>query len=122
MERDIAIAHHLSYHKGKCANEHGHNLKVVVDIQAPKLISSKESSSGMIIDFGDIKQIIDSLDHQQLNEYFAVNDFGLDLKNQPTAERLAKYFALKIIGILESYYSIKVTIYESPTQYAYYEC
>lgn len=88
LEREVAISHQLKYHAGKCANLHGHNLLIKVDIKADKLIEGG-SSDGMIVDFGDVKKIIDTLDHTHINS-FAHTD---ELRNQPTAERLAHHLA-----------------------------
>lgn len=127
VEREIAIAHKLTYHSGKCGNSHGHNLKVVVDIWAEKLIEEDESSNGMIMDFGAIKGVIDDLDHSDINIYFIKRYNNNSLYNylaiQPTAERLSEYFAEEILKNCsnESVKKIRVAVHEATNQYATYE-
>lgn len=92
LEREVAISHQLKKHDGKCANLHGHNLLIKVEIDATELIDGG-SSDGMVVDFGTVKKIIDTLDHSHLNS------FGLtpQLREQPTAERLAQFLASTIL-------------------------
>jgi len=73
-------AHFLPQHKGKCKNLHGHTWTIKV------VCKSELLKEGMVIDFGDIKAIINELDHQLLNDFMEV----------PTAENLAKYLYEKI--------------------------
>ncbi|PGL71212.1 6-carboxytetrahydropterin synthase QueD [Bacillus sp. AFS055030] len=60
-------AHHLHCYEGKCKNLHGHTYKVIFGI------SGFVDEIGLVIDFGDIKQIWKEkieiyLDHRYLNE------------------------------------------------------
>lgn len=60
-------AHHLHCYDGKCKNLHGHTYKVVFGI------SGFSDERGIVIDFGDIKEIWKNnieiyLDHKYLNE------------------------------------------------------
>ncbi|MDM5327176.1 6-carboxytetrahydropterin synthase QueD [Neobacillus sp. CF12] len=60
-------AHHLHCYEGKCKNLHGHTYKVVFGI------SGYVDDRGLMMDFGDIKEIWKSeieihLDHRYLNE------------------------------------------------------
>lgn len=60
-------AHHLHGYEGKCKNLHGHTYKVVFGI------SGYVDDIGIVIDFGDIKEIWKKeieihLDHRYLNE------------------------------------------------------
>lgn len=111
LERNIEIAHKLKKHKGKCKNLHGHSLKVIVDINAEKLIEDGEQD-GMILDFGIVKEIIDSLDHSYLNDFVD--------GEMPTAERVAKYLAESIAEECKTYnssvYFVKVKVYETENQ------
>ena len=54
---EIDMAHRVPNHKSKCHNLHGHRYKIEVGVD-DKLITRKGSSSeGMVIDFGDLKDI-----------------------------------------------------------------
>lgn len=113
-ERTIACSHQLEFHKGKCQNLHGHNFKVIVDVEATALIS-EGSSMGMVMDFGDIKEIIDTFDHTHLNT-------TLSGCKQPTAEFLSYILASRIYNRTGNDAVTKVTVrvYETDTQYAEY--
>src|SRR6266851_8419713 len=65
-------AHHLPGHRGKCARPHGHSYRLEVTIRGPIKDAPGESDHGMVMDFGDLSQIvknsvIEHLDHQDLN-------------------------------------------------------
>ena len=60
-------AHHLHCYEGKCKNLHGHTYRVIFGL------SGFVDDRGLMIDFGDIKEIWKNdieifLDHQYLNE------------------------------------------------------
>jgi 6-pyruvoyltetrahydropterin/6-carboxytetrahydropterin synthase len=90
-------AHHLIGYKGKCANIHGHRWNVEIEIVTHEL---KED---MVIDFNLLKEIVDELDHKDLNQIFTFN---------PTCEKIADYLLNRIKE--ECGDSVKVTLYESP--------
>jgi 6-pyruvoyltetrahydropterin/6-carboxytetrahydropterin synthase len=117
VEREIAVSHQLKYHDGKCRHLHGHNLKVIVDIEATNLIK-EGSSMNMVVDFGTVKKEIDRLDHTHLNDYFE----GTEIGEQPTSEILCKFLADRIADVAENDYitKIQVAIYEATGQYAQY--
>ena len=66
-------AHHLPGHRGKCARPHGHSYKLEVTLRGPVTEAPGESDHGMVMDFGDLAQIVREavimrLDHYDLNE------------------------------------------------------
>lgn len=72
-------SHYLPNYKGKCANLHGHTWTLWVSVDG-----EVNKQTGMVMDFGDLKQIVEELiikklDHAHLN---------LILPN-PTAENIA---------------------------------
>lgn len=80
-------AHTLRHHDGKCRNLHGHTYKLEVTIEGvPQTVDGSNPQSGMILDFGILKQIVkerilDELDHTDLD----------GVVNYSTAELLAAY-------------------------------
>ena len=75
---EFEAAHKLINYNGKCANLHGHTYKLIVKIEG-----TPNTASGMIIDFVEMKKIvntnvIEKLDHAYTN----------DLLAQPTAENI----------------------------------
>jgi 6-pyruvoyltetrahydropterin/6-carboxytetrahydropterin synthase len=97
-EIHFCYGHRLLDYDGKCAHPHGHNGKIVIDLESETL-----DPRGMVFDFGDMKEIVQKwvdqeLDHKmilkkedplvkilgQMKEpYFLMNE-------NPTAENLAK--------------------------------
>ncbi|GAC1428760.1 MAG: 6-carboxytetrahydropterin synthase QueD [Ktedonobacteraceae bacterium] len=65
-------AHHLPAHQGKCANVHGHSYRLEIALRGPIKDRPGQSDHGMVMDFGDLSQIVrasvlECLDHQDLN-------------------------------------------------------
>jgi 6-pyruvoyltetrahydropterin/6-carboxytetrahydropterin synthase len=86
---DFASAHQLHGYPGDCAQLHGHNWKIEVQV-----IGQKLNDIGMVIDFKEIKrqakEVAKELDHTYLNDhpYFKTNN--------PTAENMAVYLYREI--------------------------
>jgi 6-pyruvoyltetrahydropterin/6-carboxytetrahydropterin synthase len=82
---DFASAHTLRGYPGQCANLHGHNWKVEVEVEAAAL-----DDIGMAVDFKVVKHlaraIAGRLDHQYLN------DLEPFTRINPTAENIAQWF------------------------------
>ncbi len=65
-------AHHLPYHRGKCARIHGHSYRLEVTLRGPIKHAVHTSDHGMVLDFSDLSQIVQEsviarLDHADLN-------------------------------------------------------
>jgi 6-pyruvoyltetrahydropterin/6-carboxytetrahydropterin synthase len=84
VDETFAAAHNLRNYHGKCENLHGHNYKVRLTLAGLEL-----DSTGLLYDFVQMKKairgVIQSLDHQYLNEMAP-----FDLLN-PSAENIARY-------------------------------
>lgn len=52
------MAHALYGHDGACANIHGHTYNLAVTIFGAPLQESTNPKNGMVIDFGDLKKIV----------------------------------------------------------------
>ncbi|QVY62610.1 6-carboxytetrahydropterin synthase QueD [Cytobacillus gottheilii] len=109
-------AHHLHCYEGKCKNLHGHTYKVVFGI------SGFVDEVGLVIDFGDIKEIWKEeieiyLDHRYLNETLP--------KMNTTAENMVVWIYEKMMESLKNrcnqYKGARVEfvrLYETPTSFA----
>jgi 6-pyruvoyltetrahydropterin/6-carboxytetrahydropterin synthase len=107
-------AHHLHCYEGKCKNLHGHTYKVIFGI------SGIVNEIGIMIDFGDIKEIWKKeieiyLDHRYLNEFLPPMN--------TTAENMVVWIYEKMSASLNSdqYAGARlefVRLYETPTSYA----
>ena len=94
----FCYGHRLQGHSGKCANLHGHNGTVKIELQ-----NSRLNPQGMVADFADVKNTIGewiekTLDHRlilQESDPLVVllrenGEAVLTLPVEPTAENLAK--------------------------------
>lgn len=111
-------AHHLHCYEGKCKNLHGHTYKVVFGI------SGYVDDRGLMMDFGDIKEIWKNeieihLDHRYLNETLPPMN--------TTAENIVVWIYEKMKEALEKEENKDrfigarvefVRLYETPTSYA----
>jgi 6-pyruvoyltetrahydropterin/6-carboxytetrahydropterin synthase len=84
VREDFSAAHRLVSTGGKCAELHGHNWKVEVQVRAEEL-----DESGMAIDFHHLqemtREVVEGLDHKYLNDLPAFQH------QPPTAENLARH-------------------------------
>ncbi len=65
---DFETAHALWNYDGKCKNIHGHSYKLTVSITGKIINDPSNVKNGMIIDFGDLKKVVntnvvDQFDH-----------------------------------------------------------
>jgi 6-pyruvoyltetrahydropterin/6-carboxytetrahydropterin synthase len=111
-------AHHLHCYDGKCKNLHGHTYKVIFGI------SGFVDERGLMMDFGDIKEIWKSeieiyLDHRYLNETLPPMN--------TTAENMVVWIYEQMSQALgqeerkEQFHGARiefVRLYETPTSYA----
>lgn len=83
-------AHRLPNHPGKCKELHGHSYELIVHVDRPI-----EPHSGMAIDFGDLKRVVnelvvDPLDHSDINTRI----------DNPTAEVMAVWIWERLAPVL----------------------
>jgi 6-pyruvoyltetrahydropterin/6-carboxytetrahydropterin synthase len=82
--KSFSAAHLLAEIGGKCEELHGHNFKVEVTVGGSRL-----TSEGILIDFRLVKkwlkEILDKLDHQHLN------DLPFFSEQNPSSENIAYY-------------------------------
>ena len=141
-EIEFDYGHRIQLHGSKCKNIHGHRGKIEATISGP--VQTEGSSTGMVMDFGLIKELLmrlfhDVWDHALLLEstdpfyimirdkwgYEALLTYGLGkvvaYPFAPTAENLAYYAFTKLTQELAEYdaqASItleRITFYETPT-------
>ncbi|MBT2728354.1 6-carboxytetrahydropterin synthase QueD [Bacillus sp. ISL-75] len=111
-------SHHLHCYEGKCKNLHGHTYRVIFEL------SGFVDERGLMIDFGDIKDIWKNeieiyLDHQYLNETLP--------SMNTTAENMVVWIYEKMKDALatedrrDQYHGARVEfvrLFETPTSYA----
>ena len=121
------MGHRLLCHAGKCKNLHGHSYRMQVEI------SGDELTNGMLMDYYDLKQIVqpfvDELDHcfiinkkdeRLLKAAEELKTKKVIIDYETTAENLCKYFIGKILesGLPAQIKKLKVKIFETSTSYA----
>ena len=130
----FSAAHLLLNYEGKCSKLHGHNWKVVIKVEG-----EPDKESGILIDFTQLKNIVEELDHkilipQENNLICFVGDYSIAIDNTTyrfpekdcvllpykniTAENLVNYFLKKILNSNSHIKDMEVEVWESETSCA----
>lgn len=128
------MAHALYGYDGPCKNIHGHTYHLSVTLLGQPIQNSDDVKLGMVIDFSDLKQIVNE---QILNTYdhaLVINKEAPYSKNdllfkefekvilvdyQPTCENLLLHYVQLIQAALPTVYTlVSVRLEETPTSYA----
>ncbi|GCF06952.1 6-pyruvoyl trahydropterin synthase family protein [Dictyobacter arantiisoli] len=67
-EFTFEAAHHLPNHRGKCRRPHGHSYRLQISLRGPINQTPGESSDGMVMDFDDLKTIVNATILEQLSD------------------------------------------------------
>jgi len=67
-EFTFEAAHHLPDHRGKCRRPHGHSYRLQISLRGPIMHTPGESSDGMVMDFDDLKTIVNTTILEQLSD------------------------------------------------------
>jgi len=127
--------HALAGYDGKCRNVHGHSYTLEVTVMGEPITDPDHVKFGMVIDFGDLKEIvkkyvIDDYDHALvLNKktvYKEIGDFLLERGHhillvdfQPTGEMMIQDMAVRIAPHLpKNIHLHHLRLYETGTSYA----
>jgi len=97
-------AHQLPNYDGLCARPHGHTYKVKVDIEVRRL----QKDYPFVIDFVDLKKVIEKYDHTNLNEFIDI----------PTAENIVVEIWNDINKKLiehDLYHTLEIELWETET-------
>jgi len=92
-------AHWLPEHPGKCKTMHGHRWEVTIHVSVREL-----NEQGMVVDFHDLKAIIEKLDHGTLNDHLRT----------PTAEYLAQYVYWETARLVPTAATVEIEVAETP--------
>ena len=125
-EINFCYGHRLLNHHGKCRHLHGHNGKVSITIEASEL-----DDRGMVLDFGDIKQVVSRWIAEHLDHRMILNrddpavplleELGEPmylLESNPTAENIAKL--ISDVAVKKGYPVVEVRLWETPRCFAAY--
>ncbi|PVX52174.1 6-pyruvoyltetrahydropterin/6-carboxytetrahydropterin synthase [Balneicella halophila] len=129
------MGHALHGYDGLCKNIHGHSYHLFVTVIGEPITDISNKKLGMVIDFGDLKEIVnreivDKFDHSlvlnesQKEEIIKVEGSALFeryylLPYQPTCENMIADFASRIKKHLpEDVKLFSLKMYETPTSYS----
>lgn len=135
---EIDLGHRVPNHKSKCKNIHGHRYRIEVGVDDKVIQSVGASDEGMVIDFGDLKEImmeeIDAkFDHgfvvyekdEFINIFSSLSNKGMKMLFKdfiPTAENLARHW-YDLIKLKLQEKGIKIAhvkVWETPSSTALY--
>ena len=136
-EIEIDLGHRVTNHKSKCSSLHGHRYKIEVGVDDKVILTEGASDEGMVIDFGDLKEIMVSEIDSAFDHGFVIWEkdslaplIESDIRTKsilvsfiPTAENLAKHwFELIKPKLAQRGIKIKhVKVWETPTSTATYQ-
>lgn len=114
LERTIDSSHIIPGHPGKCGRLHGHTYRFEVWLSGPVA-----ADDGMVVDFFNVKEMIDEWDHIHLNDVVSYT---------PTAELLAADMQRRLLALLieggdpspqgAAGFGCVVRLWETPNAYA----
>ena len=138
-EIEFDAGHRVPSHGGKCRNPHGHRYRVRVTCVGEIINEPGRPDDGMLVDFGDLKGIVNEHVHDVLDHGFIVWDQDHDLFTAldghgwlvirfpyiPTAENIARWAWGAIAPHLDGRFGkdlrlAEVAVWETPTSVAYY--
>jgi len=141
-EIEFDLGHRVSTHGSKCRNPHGHRYKVRVTCEGDIIDDVTRPDHGMLIDFGNLKTIMNKRVHDVLDHGFCVWENDHVVRNMmedeahgqgwnyivfpyiPTAENIARWSWEEIVKDIEEEFGndlklYEVAVWETPTSVAY---
>ena len=131
------MAHALRNYDGLCRNIHGHSYKMDITLAGQPLHDETSPKNGMVMDFGDLKRLVNEEIISLLDHALVLNDKTDDqlvavLKQnyekivtvdfQPTTENLLNLIASKLKKRLpETVKLCRIRLRETDTSYADWE-
>ncbi len=128
------MAHALWNYDGPCKNIHGHSYKLMVTVAGTPNEDKKNMKYGMVIDFGDLKKIVNDniikrFDHSVVVSENAPHSFMKNIeqmfdnyeisKYQPTCENMVTHFAEIIsVRLPDTVFLHSLRLHETENSYA----
>jgi len=133
-EFSFETGHALLNYDGLCKNLHGHSYKLLITIIGVPNEDSTSPKYGMVVDFGDIKQIVDEyviskydhsilvnkmLGEENIDALKKITERVIVTDKQPTCENMLINIVEIIKNKLPDYISLhSAKLYETATSYA----
>jgi 6-pyruvoyltetrahydropterin/6-carboxytetrahydropterin synthase len=136
-EFTFEMAHALYGHKGDCKNIHGHSYKLTITLKGKPIQQEGHSSNGMVMDFSDLKKIVNENIINEFDHALALNanspQADIDLKGianklillpyQPTCENMLIDFSERINKKLPDGIKLhSMLLRETATSFAEWNC
>jgi 6-pyruvoyltetrahydropterin/6-carboxytetrahydropterin synthase len=84
----------------KCSRLHGHSYRLIVHVSG-----EVDPATGMVIDFGDVKDIVKPLIDKHLDHYYLNEVDGLE---NPTSENVARWVWQRLVHQLPQLSAIQI--------------
>ena len=134
-EFSFESAHALDGYDGLCREIHGHSYRLFVTIKGEPICEAGNPKMGMVMDFGDLKRIVNSEIVDRLDHSFVLRDSeqNVELKAmlgakfekvvlvdyQPTCENMLADFATRLQKALPTHVELhSLRLHETATSYA----
>ena len=133
-EFNFEIAHALWNYDGPCANIHGHSYRMFVTVIGEPIDDDQDKKNGMVIDFGDLKKIVNEQIVHPMDHAFVLNRKAYQSLNcddnqmfrkqhvvdyQPTCENMVIDFVERIKKQLPSHLKLfSLKLHETATSFA----
>ncbi|MGL4956854.1 MAG: 6-pyruvoyl trahydropterin synthase family protein [Bacteroidales bacterium] len=131
-EFSFEMAHRLEGYDGKCRNIHGHSYRLFICIMGIPSTDKKSPKLGMLMDFADLKHIVNEHIIQQFDHALMLNQTSplcniTQLNNtqivitpyQPTCENMVLHIAEILIKKLPKDISLhSIKLHETASSYA----
>ena len=134
-EFSFESAHALDGYDGLCREIHGHSYRLFVTVMGEPSTTENDPKLGMVMDFGDLKRIVNSEIVDRLDHSFVLRDseqnvelqemLGAKFKKvvlvdyQPTCENMLADFAERLLRALPTKVELhSLRLHETATSYA----
>jgi 6-pyruvoyltetrahydropterin/6-carboxytetrahydropterin synthase len=125
-------AHVIHGYPGKCSRIHGHSYELQVTVALRHAPEGYLPGTGMVMDFGDLKRMVNDkvirqLDHKFIVSQACLNDrkynVGQDelvvMEVEPTAENILEWLSREIRAVLPQNISLQhLRLYETKDSFA----
>lgn len=139
-EIEFDAGHRVPDHASKCRNPHGHRYKVRAVVEGAIVDDDGEADTGMVVDFGLLKQWLTTEIHDRFDHGFLVyagDAVMLDVLSEaagtegwnvqvtawvPTAENIARWCFTELAPIVAAHWRtmrlVRIDVHETPTSVA----
>jgi 6-pyruvoyltetrahydropterin/6-carboxytetrahydropterin synthase len=136
---EFDAGHRVPNHKSKCRNPHGHRYRLECTVSGYLNSESGSSEQGMVIDFGDLKDVMTTYVHDVLDHGFIYYENDKEIAEMfepfkdtwnlikvpfiPTAEELSRWCFEQVNDNLpptSGLELINVKLFETPNSWAQY--